>query len=224
MSTTATRTQKVAEANDAKPNVAPLVIVVDDDDGMRDGVRDVLSSVGIDSIGFGSTAELLADPLPNRPGCLILDVRLPGLSGLDLQAKLSTMGNKLPIVFMTGYADVPMSVRAMKAGATDFLTKPFRDQEMLDAVTVAIERDRGRRSEIAAANEVIELAAGLTPREQQIMVGVVAGHLNKIIAHELGISEVTVKIHRGNLMRKMNADSVADLVRKFEILKIVSAV
>lgn len=197
----------------------PLVVVVDDDDGMRDGVRDVLRSVGIDSLGFSSTNELLAEPLPDRPGCLILDVRLPGLSGLDLQSKLNGMGNKLPIVFMTGYADVPMSVRAMKAGATDFLTKPFRDQEMLDAVSVAIERDRARRLELSAANEAVRAASSLTPRENEVMEAVVKGLLNKQIAHLLEISEVTVKIHRGNVMRKMNVTSVADLVRRVEILK-----
>ncbi|MGF9565048.1 response regulator [Neorhizobium sp. BT27B] len=197
---------------------APLVVVVDDDDGMRDGVRDVLSSVGIDSVGFSSTAELLAEPLPDRPGCLILDVRLPGLSGLDLQAKLNGMGNKLPIVFMTGYADVPMSVRAMKAGATDFLSKPFRDQEMLDAVSVAIERDRARRLELSAAKEALKAAASLTPREQEVMEAVVKGLMNKQVAHLLDISEVTVKIHRGNVMRKMNVTSLADLVRKVGIL------
>ncbi|MBO9127764.1 MULTISPECIES: response regulator transcription factor [unclassified Rhizobium] len=200
----------------------PLVVVVDDDEGMRDGVRDVLRSVGIDSLGFSSTAELLAEPLPDRPGCLILDVRLPGLSGLDLQAKLNGMGNKLPIVFMTGYADVPMSVRAMKAGATDFLTKPFRDQEMLDAVSVAIERDRARRLELGAANEAIAAAASLTPRESEVMEAVAKGLLNKQIAHLLTISEVTVKIHRGNVMRKMNVTSLADLVRKVEILKSIA--
>ncbi len=205
------------DANATKAD-APLVVVVDDDDGMRDGLRDVLSSVGIDSLGFSSTAELLAEPLPDRPGCLILDVRLPGLSGLDLQAKLNGMGNKLPIVFMTGYADVPMSVRAMKAGATDFLSKPFRDQEMLDAVSVAIERDRARRLELSAANEALKAAASLTPREREVMEAVVKGLLNKQIAHLLDISEVTVKIHRGNVMRKMNVASLADLVRKVGVL------
>jgi FixJ family two-component response regulator len=205
------------DANATKAD-APLVVVVDDDDGMRDGLRDVLSSVGIDSLGFSSTAELLAEPLPDRPGCLILDVRLPGLSGLDLQAKLNGMGNKLPIVFMTGYADVPMSVRAMKAGATDFLSKPFRDQEMLDAVSVAIERDRARRLELSAANEALKAAASLTPREHEVMEAVVKGLLNKQIAHLLDISEVTVKIHRGNVMRKMNVASLADLVRKVGVL------
>lgn len=197
----------------------PLVVVVDDDEGMRDGVRDVLRSVGIDSLGFSCTTDLLAEPLPDRPGCLILDVRLPGLSGLDLQAKLNGMGNKLPIVFMTGYADVPMSVRAMKAGATDFLTKPFREQELLDAVSVALERNRTRRLELRVANEALKSASSLTPREQEVMEAVVRGLLNKQVAHLLEISEVTVKIHRGNMMRKMNATSFADLVRKVEILK-----
>jgi len=197
----------------------PLVVVVDDDEGMRDGVRDVLRSVGIDSLGFSCTTDLLAEPLPDRPGCLILDVRLPGLSGLDLQAKLNGMGNKLPIVFMTGYADVPMSVRAMKAGATDFLTKPFRDQELLDAVSVALERNRTRRLELRVANEASKSASSLTPRELEVMEAVVRGLLNKQVAHLLEISEVTVKIHRGNMMRKMNATSFADLVRKVEILK-----
>ncbi|MFK3693276.1 response regulator transcription factor [Agrobacterium tumefaciens] len=205
------------DANATKAD-APLVVVVDDDDGMRDSLRDVLRSVGIDSLGFSSTAELLAEPLPDRLGCLILDVRLPGLSGLDLQAKLNGMGNKLPIVFMTGYADVPMSVRAMKAGATDFLSKPFRDQEMLDAVSVAIERDRARRLELSAANEALKAAASLTPREHEVMEAVVKGLLNKQIAHLLDISEVTVKIHRGNVMRKMNVASLADLVRKVGVL------
>ncbi len=211
-------------AHDATATKAdtPLVVVVDDDDGMRDGLRDVLSSVGIDSLGFSSTAELLAEPLPDRPGCLILDVRLPGLSGLDLQAKLNGMGNKLPIVFMTGYADVPMSVRAMKAGATDFLSKPFRDQEMLDAVSVAIERDRARRLSLSAANEALKAAASLTPREHEVMEAVVKGLLNKQIAHLLDISEVTVKIHRGNVMRKMNVASLADLVRKVGVLNSVA--
>ena len=205
------------DASSAKADT-PLVVVVDDDDGMRDGLRDVLSSVGIDSLGFSSTAELLEERLPDRAGCLILDVRLPGLSGLDLQAKLNVMGNKLPIVFMTGYADVPMSVRAMKAGAIDFLSKPFREQEMLDAVSVAIERDRARRLELSAAKEALKAAASLTPREHEVMEAVVKGLMNKQIAHLLVISEVTVKIHRGNVMRKMNVASLADLVRKVGIL------
>lgn len=204
-------------------NSGPLVIVVDDDDGMRESLRDVLSSVGIDSVGFASTSELLATPLPDRPGCLVLDVRLPGLSGLDLQSKLNAAGNTLPVIFMTGYGDVPMTVRAMKAGAIDFLMKPFRDQEMLDAVTIAIERDTVRRSQLDANAEVRELASKLTPREQQVMAAVARGLLNKQVAHELGLSEVTVKIHRGNVMRKMKAASLADLVRKVDGLNAMAA-
>lgn len=196
----------------------PLVLIVDDDDGMREAVVDLLRSVGIESRAFGSTAELLAAAVPDRPGCLILDVRLPGLGGLEFQTRLESLGIALPIVFMTGFADVPMSVRAMKAGATDFLIKPFRDQDMLDAVESAIARDRSRRRERSAAMTVETLAATLTPREREVMAEVVKGRLNKQIAGDLGISEVTVKLHRGKVMRKMQVRSVADLVRKVEVL------
>ncbi|MGX7707794.1 response regulator transcription factor [Methylobacterium sp. Gmos1] len=198
---------------------APLVVIVEDDEGIREGLQDLLRSVGLDAIAFGSTTDLLAASLPDRPGCLVLDVRLPGTSGLDLQAKLAAAGSRLPIIFMTGHGDIPMSVRAMKAGALDFLTKPFRDQDMLDAIALAIERDRARRTESAGAAELTRLAATLTAREAEVMQHVVQGLLNKQIAHALGISEITVKIHRGNVMRKMQAGSVADLVRKAEALK-----
>ncbi|CAO3426307.1 response regulator transcription factor [Azospirillum endophyticum] len=196
----------------------PLVLVVDDDVGMREAVVDLLRSVGIESRAFGSTAELLAAAVPDQPGCLILDVRLPGLGGLEFQTRLESLGIALPIVFMTGFADVPMSVRAMKAGAADFLIKPFRDQDMLDAVDAAIARDRSRRRERAATMTVETLAATLTPREREVMAEVVKGRLNKQIAGDLGISEVTVKLHRGKVMRKMQVRSVADLVRKAEVL------
>ncbi|PWC62937.1 nodulation protein NolW [Azospirillum sp. TSH7] len=196
----------------------PLVLIVDDDAGMREAVVDLLRSVGIESLAFGSTAELLAAAVPDRPGCLILDVRLPGLGGLEFQTRLDSLGIALPIVFMTGFADVPMSVRAMKAGAMDFLIKPFRDQDMLDAVEAAIARDRSRRRDRAAAMTVESLAATLTPREREVMAEVVKGRLNKQIAGDLGISEVTVKLHRGKVMRKMQVRSVADLVRKAEVL------
>jgi len=196
----------------------PLVLVVDDDAGMREAVVDLLQSVGIEAQAFGSTAELLAAAIPDRPGCLILDVRLPGLGGLEFQTRLDGLGIALPIVFMTGFADVPMSVRAMKAGATDFLIKPFRDQDMLDAVDAALARDRSRRSQRAATMTVETLAATLTPREREVMAEVVKGRLNKQIAGDLGISEVTVKLHRGKVMRKMQVRSVADLVRKVEVL------
>ncbi|MBK1838659.1 response regulator transcription factor [Azospirillum sp. YIM B02556] len=196
----------------------PLVLVVDDDAGMREAVVDLLRSVGIESRAFGSTAELLAAAVPDQPGCLILDVRLPGLGGLEFQTRLESLGIALPIVFMTGFADVPMSVRAMKAGAADFLIKPFRDQDMLDAVDAAIARDRTRRRGRAASMTVETLAATLTPREREVMAEVVKGRLNKQIAGDLGISEVTVKLHRGKVMRKMQVRSVADLVRKAEVL------
>jgi FixJ family two-component response regulator len=202
----------------------PLVVIVEDDEGVREGLQDLLRSVGLDTLAFGATGDLLAAPLPDRPGCMILDVRLPGSSGLDLQAKLAAMGNRMPIIFMTGHGDIPMSVQAMKAGALDFLTKPFRDQDMLDAIGVAIERDRARRASSAGVAELEALAATLTAREAEVMRHVVEGLLNKQIAHALGISEITVKIHRGNVMRKMSAGSVADLVRKTELLKAPAAV
>nr|WP_042673592.1 response regulator transcription factor [Methylobacterium sp. B34] len=211
----------------AKPGAdtaSPLVVIVEDDEGVREGLQDLLHSVGLDTLAYGATRDLLAATLPDRPGCLILDVRLPGSSGLDLQAKLAAMGNCMPIIFMTGHGDIPMTVQAMKAGALDFLTKPFRDQDMLDAIAVAIERDRTRRASSAGVAELEALAATLTAREAEVMAQVVKGLLNKQIAHVLGISEITVKIHRGNVMRKMAAGSVADLVRKTELLKARAAV
>ncbi|SFF12151.1 response regulator transcription factor [Methylobacterium sp. 13MFTsu3.1M2] len=211
----------------AKPGAdtaSPLVVIVEDDEGVREGLQDLLHSVGLDTLAYGATRDLLAATLPDRPGCLILDVRLPGSSGLDLQAKLAAMGNRMPIIFMTGHGDIPMTVQAMKAGALDFLTKPFRDQDMLDAIAVAIERDRTRRASSAGVAELEALAATLTAREAEVMAQVVKGLLNKQIAHALGISEITVKIHRGNVMRKMAAGSVADLVRKTELLKARAAV
>ncbi|OWJ68191.1 response regulator transcription factor [Inquilinus limosus] len=204
----------------ARPAVAdtPLVLIVDDDEAIREALTDLLRSVGIEARSFGSTRELLDAAPSDRPGCLILDVRLPGLSGLDLQAQLQRGGNTRPIIFMTGHGDIPMSVRAMKAGALDFLTKPFRDQDMLDAVAAAIDQDRAQRQDAAAAKQVAALAATLTPREAEVMAAVVKGLMNKQIAGQLGISEITVKLHRGNVMRKMEVRSVADLVRKAELL------
>jgi FixJ family two-component response regulator len=201
------------------PVTTPLVLVVDDDEGIREALTDLLRSVGIETKSFGSTRELLDAAPTDRPGCLILDVRLPGISGLDLQAQLARNGNTRPIIFMTGHGDIPMSVRAMKAGATDFLTKPFRDQDMLDAVAAAIDKDMAQRRDAAAAKEVAALAATLTPRETEVMAAVVKGLMNKQIAGLLGISEITVKLHRGNVMRKMAVRSVADLVRKAELLE-----
>ncbi len=197
---------------------APLVLVVDDDESIREALSDLLRSVGLEVMAFAATQALLDAKLPDRPTCLVLDVRLPGPSGLDLQSHLAKSGNSLPIVFMTGHGDIPMTVQAMKAGATDFLTKPFRDQDMLDAVIAALERDRARRREEESLQDLQALEASLTPREREVMAGVVKGLMNKQIAGDLGISEITVKLHRGSVMRKMQARSLADLVRMAEHL------
>lgn len=208
--------RQTASAADAASN--PLVLVVDDDEHIREALCELLRSVGIEALCFASTRDLLEARLPDRPGCLILDIRLPGVSGLELQAQLARNGNPIPIIFMTGYGDIPMTVQAMKAGAVDFLTKPFRDQDMLDAVAAAVEKDRARRQDAAAADEVTALAATLTTREREVMAAVVQGLMNKQIAGILGIAEITVKLHRGNVMRKMQVRSVAELVRKTELL------
>ena len=196
----------------------PHVIVIDDDALVRDAVAVLLRSVGLQTKQFASVPEFLKWKLPDGPSCLVLDVRLPGLSGLDFQSELNKANVQTPIVFMTGHGDIPMSVRAMKGGAVDFLSKPFRDQEMLDAVQVGLERDRKRRQS-AGDNLQLKIAFGsLTAREQEIMGFVAAGLLNKQIAAEIGVSEVTVKFHRGNVMRKMGAKSVAEIVRMADTL------
>ena len=195
-----------------------LVVVVDDDPRIREPIVSLLGSVGIAAISFGSAREMLQADLPDRPGCFILDVRMPGLSGLDLQQILIAKGVGRPIVFLTGHADIAMSVQAMKFGAVDFLTKPFRDQTLLDAVGVAIEQDRERRAADCVARQHAALIATLTPRERQVLRAVAVGRLNKQIAYDLGISEITVKLHRGNVMRKLSASSVGDLVRLWEVL------
>jgi len=195
----------------------PLVLIVDDDPSIREAIADLLRSVSMESMSFPATPDLLSAVIPDRPGCMVLDVRLPGLSGLDLQAQLQARGNRMPIIFLTGYGDVPMSVRAMKAGATDFLTKPARDQDLLDAIFAAIERDNLRREAEAEKTSIVRLAATLTAREREVATAVARGLVNKQIAHDLGISEVTVKLHRGNAMRKMQASSVADLVNKAKL-------
>ncbi|MGY8709756.1 response regulator transcription factor [Bradyrhizobium sp. 18BD] len=195
-----------------------LVIIVDDDRTVREGLDSLLRSVGLDTWLFGSPAELLQSSAPDVPGCIVLDVRLPGLSGLDLQNQLSKQGVDLPIIFMTGHGDIPMTVRAMKAGAVDFLSKPFRDQDMLDAVTAAIERDTQRRAEAAAKDEIRTRYETLTSREREVMAHVVTGLMNKQIAGQIGLSEITVKIHRRNVMSKMGVRTVADLVRRAEAL------
>ena len=196
----------------------PTVIVVDDDFELRHALANLFHSVGLDACLFGSAPELLQARLPEAPSCLVLDIRLPGVSGLDFQGQLTKLGIHLPIVFMTGHGDIPMSVRAMKAGAVDFLAKPFRDQDMLDAVSTAIGLDRERKAAQEAAGRLRDLYTALTPRESEVMRYVTKGLLNKQIAGEMGLADITVKIHRGNVMRKMGAKSLADLVRMAEHL------
>lgn len=198
----------------------PLVVIIDDDAAVRQSLDSLFRSVGLATRLFAAPAELLGAPLPDVPGCLILDVRLPGVSGLDFQDQLARQGLALPIVFMTGYGDIPMTVRAMKAGAVDFLSKPFRDQDMLDAVTAAIERDRARRSATSILDDLRAAHGTLTAREDEVMKHVVTGLMNKQIAGVLGLSEITVKIHRGNVMRKMGVRTLADLVRAAQALGI----
>ena len=198
----------------------PNVIIVDDDELVRDAVAELFRSIGFQTKQFASVPEFLKWKLPDGPSCLVLDVRLPGLSGLDFQSELNKANVQIPIVFMTGHGDIPMTVRAMKGGAVDFLTKPFRDQDMLDAVQAGLERDRKRRQS-AGDNLQLKIAFdSLTAREQEIMGFVAAGLLNKQIAAEIGVSEVTVKFHRGNLMRKMGAKSVAEIVRMADTLRV----
>jgi FixJ family two-component response regulator len=202
------------------PAPLPTVFVIDDDEDMRNALGNLFRSVGHEVRLFGSAAEFLQDGSSDTPGCLVLDVRLPGMSGLDFQNKLLGINAQIPIVFMTGHGDIPMSVRAMKAGAVDFLTKPFRDQDMLDAVDRAIEADRTRRSSQQAASGVRESFTRLSPREREVMTLVTRGLMNKQVAHELGLSEITVKLYRGQAMRKMGAGSLADLVRMAELLEL----
>ena len=196
----------------------PLVLIVDDDAAVRTSIEELMLSVGIDAAGFGSTRELLEAALPDRPGCLVLDVRMPGSSGLDLQQHLAAAGNPRPIVFLTGHGDIPMTVQAMKAGAVDFLTKPVRDQSLLDAVAAGIERDLAQRAEAQLVRQQTDRHAMLTPRERQVLAQVALGRLNKQIAYDLGISEVTVKLHRSSVMRKMAAATVGELIRAWDML------
>jgi len=198
----------------ASPSTKAVVIVVDDDAGIRNALSGVLESVGLECRTYSTADELFSLGKLDQPGCIILDVRLPGVSGLELQTKLNLMGNHLPIVFITGFGDIPMSVRALKAGAVDFLTKPFRDQDVLDAVASAIAKDAARRGDALETSKLSELLASLTPRELEVMNEVTKGAMNKQIAYTLGITETTVKLHRGNVMRKMQAATLVDLVDK----------
>ncbi len=196
----------------------PLVLIVDDDAAIRIAIEELLSSVGVDAAGFGSTHALLDADLPDRPGCLILDVRMPGSSGLDLQQHLAATANPKPIIFLTGHGDIPMTVQAMKAGAVDFLTKPVRDQALLDAVTAGIERDMALRAEADDVNRQMDLYATLTTREREVLWYIAQGRVNKQIAFDLGISEVTVKLHRGSVRRKMAVNTVGELIRAWDML------
>jgi RNA polymerase sigma factor (sigma-70 family) len=198
---------------------ASVVFVVDDDPSVRSSLKFLLSSVGLQVEGFESAETFLQRKPPDAPSCLVLDVRLRGLSGLDFQRELAARNIRIPIVFVTGHGDIPMSVRAMKAGAIEFLTKPYRDQDLLDAVRVALERDRARREEEKDLTDLRQRFESLTPREQEVISMVVSGKLNKQIAGELGTAENTVKVHRSRAMEKMNAQSFADLVRMIEKLK-----
>jgi FixJ family two-component response regulator len=198
-----------------------MVFVVDDDAPMRESLKNLIRSVGLRVELFASAQEFLRGKRPDLPSCLVLDVRLPGLSGLDLQKRTGDAGIEIPIVFITGHGDIPMSVRAMKAGAVEFLTKPFRDQDLLDAIQQALERDRTARDQRAALEELRNRFASLTPREREVMKRVVAGLLNKQIGAELGTSETTVKIHRHQVMEKMEAGSLPELVRMADRLGIL---
>jgi FixJ family two-component response regulator len=191
----------------------PVVFIIDDDEPLRDALKGILRSVGLRAEVFGSAPEFLKHDLPEVPSCLVLDVRLPGLSGLDFQAELGDANILIPIVFITGHGDIPMTVKAMKAGAVEFLTKPFREQDLLDAVRVALERDRVRRAQQITGSDLRVRFELLTPREQEVMALVAAGRMNKQVSTEMGITEATVKFHRGHIMRKMGARSLADLVR-----------
>jgi len=200
----------------------PIVLVVEDDASIRRALSNLFQSVGLEVELFGSASEMLQSKIPDVACCLVLDVRLPGLSGLDFQTELAKANIHIPIIFMSGHGDIPMTVRAMKGGAVDFLTKPFRDQEMLDAVVAAIERDRKRREADKILSDLQTRFETLTPREREVLAFVSSGLMNKQVAAQLGLAEITVKIHRGHIMKKMGAKSLADLVRRAEALGIPS--
>jgi RNA polymerase sigma factor (sigma-70 family) len=201
-----------------RPTDNPIIYVVDDDSDVREGLKDLFESVGLVAQVFGSATEFLSKKIPDEVSCLILDVRLPAVSGLDFQAALATAQIKIPIIFITGHGDIPMTVKAMKAGAVEFLTKPVREQDMLDAVRAALDRDRSRREFDQETQDLRTRFEGLSARERQIMMLVTSGLMNKQIAGEIGVSEVTVKVHRHNVMKKLGAKSLADPVRIADLL------
>jgi FixJ family two-component response regulator len=213
-----------ATCDDASMSDTSAVYVVDDDPSMLRAIDSLLRSVGQKTRPYGSVSEFLAKRPPQIAGCLILDVRLPGISGLDLQGQLKELGIRIPVILMTGHGDIRMTVQAMKAGAVDFLTKPFRDQDMLDAVARALEQDATRREEDLRISSLRETFSTLSPRERQVIQLVVAGRLNKQVASELELSQITVKIHRSSAMRKMGARNFADLVRMIEALRRVGCI
>ena len=203
----------------SQTNERAIVHVVDDDASMRCALEGLFDSVGLETQTYAAAREFLATSISDRPGCIVIDIRLPDMNGLDVQVQLTEMGVRLPVVMMTGHGDIPMSVRAMKRGAVDFLPKPFHDQDMLDAVMAAIERDRQRRTVEGDVSQMQQRYGTLSPRELQVMLLVTAGKMNKQVAGDLGISEITAKIHRGAAMRKMGARTLADLVRMADVLK-----
>jgi RNA polymerase sigma factor (sigma-70 family) len=202
------------------PDAKPTVLVIDDDAALRDSVARLLRSLGLDAQLFASISEFLGSDPPDGPTCLVLDVRLPGQSGLDLQRELAAANRELPIIFITGHGDIPMSVQAMKGGAIEFLTKPFRDQELIDAIQLGLSRDRTRRENEEALAALRKRFGSLSPREREIMVQVARGRLSKQIAGDIGISEATVKVHRSRAMRKMNVRSLPELGRMVDQLKL----
>jgi FixJ family two-component response regulator len=206
----------------ATSEAKPTVVIVDDDPGIREALGSLLRSVGLDVQLMASVPEFLTSGRPDGPTCLVLDVRLPGKSGLDFQRELAAANIDIPIIFITGHGDIPMSVQAMKSGAIEFLTKPFRDQELLDAVQLGLARDRERCEEQRSLATLRERFESLTPREREVMIGVVKGRLNKQIAGDVGLSEITIKVHRGQMMRKMKASSLPDLARMADKLKLLS--